>query len=368
MLLLSALAIGGYTNARLRRDFVDFEVYHTAGERVRHAEPLYRDDDGHFQYKYLPAFALAMVPFTYGDIERAKPVWFALSVGLLVWFYQQAVTLLPSRRLRPWVLYVWLVPLGAKFITKELVNGQSNVLLGVLMMTTLAAVLHQRPRWAGVALAAAVFVKPYALVMAPWLVVAAPLEASVSFAGAMLVGLLLPVPIYGWSGNLALLAGWWHGVTSTTAPNLLMRDAVSLAAMWAKWIGVGARASALALASAVVLGIVPVTVWLRRQRVAAPAFLEVALLLLMVPLLSPQGWDYVLLLGLPAIACLIDRFQDVTMPWRIATAVAIFLTCLLSYDTVGQRAYMQVTTYAIVSVGALMAVAMLARLRLHALA
>ena len=45
---------------RIHRYQVDFEVYRTAAQRVVHGEPLYRADDGHYQFKYLPAFAVAM--------------------------------------------------------------------------------------------------------------------------------------------------------------------------------------------------------------------------------------------------------------------------------------------------------------------
>ena len=52
--------------------------------------------------------------------------------------------------------------------------------------------------------------------------------------------------VYGWTGNLDLLAAWFRTVTETTAPNLLVADNISLAAMWAKWIGAGPLAAALA--------------------------------------------------------------------------------------------------------------------------
>ena len=48
---------------RVHEEMVDFEVYRTAADRALDAEPLYRADDGHYQYKYFPAFALAMAPF-----------------------------------------------------------------------------------------------------------------------------------------------------------------------------------------------------------------------------------------------------------------------------------------------------------------
>ena len=98
----------------------------------------------------------------------------------------------------------------------------------------------------------AVFVKVYALVLLPWLALALGLPAVLGFMAVLAAGLLLPIPVYGWDGNLALLAGWYHTVTSTTAPNLLLRHAISFAAMWAKWLGPGTLASVLALASVIV--------------------------------------------------------------------------------------------------------------------
>ena len=40
-----------------------------------------------------------------------------------------------------------------------------------------------------------------------------------------------------------LLRGWLSTVTESTAPNLLGNDNVSIAAMWAKWLGLGAPAA-----------------------------------------------------------------------------------------------------------------------------
>jgi hypothetical protein len=57
---------GAYGILRFKRsELVDFVVPRTAAERFLAHEPLYRPEDGHYQYKYLPAFAAAMVPFTW---------------------------------------------------------------------------------------------------------------------------------------------------------------------------------------------------------------------------------------------------------------------------------------------------------------
>ena len=72
--ILFVLVVAGlYGLLRLNRDeLVDFVVPRTAAMRFLAQEPLYRQDDGHYQYKYFPAFALLMVPFTWVPKEAAE--------------------------------------------------------------------------------------------------------------------------------------------------------------------------------------------------------------------------------------------------------------------------------------------------------
>ena len=97
----------------------------------------------------------------------------------------------------------------------------------------------------------AVFVKPYALILVPWLLVTQGWRAAAMAASVVAAGLLLPAVVYGWSGNLDLLRGWLRTVTDSTMPNLLGNDNVSIAAMWAKWLGPGSLATGLALVTVV---------------------------------------------------------------------------------------------------------------------
>jgi hypothetical protein len=180
--------------------------------------------------------------------------------------------------------------------------------------------------------------------------------------------LVLPAAVYGWKGNLDLLAAWYRTVTATTAPNILFPENISLAALWAKWIGPGTAASALGGLSAVALLGLWTALWFRRRAVREPAYLEVAFLLLLVPLISPQGWDYVLLLAAPAFVCLVDRFRDMSMAWRAVTAAGFVLTSLTIYDILGRALYAQLTQWSVVTVGAVALAASLARLRWRALA
>jgi hypothetical protein len=365
---LVILAATFYVVVRHKRDFVDFDVYRTAGVRALAAEPLYRVEDGHYQFKYWPAFALAMAPFAELDPEVGKVVWFGLSVALLAWFVRQSVRALPARRQTATRL-LWLTALVmGKFYVKELVNGQTNALLGVMLLGALLTARHNHRVLAGTLIGAAVFVKPYALVLLPWLAVTQGVSAVLACGGVVGAGLLMPAAVYGWSGNLDLLTAWYRTVIHTTAPNLLFPENISLASMWAKWIGPGPTASAMAAATSVAAIGLAIAVWLRRRAVSEPDYLEFGLLLLLVPLLSPQGWDYVLLLATPAVVCLMDRWTVVAMGWRAATGLAIGLMSVTIFDLLGRVLYGRLMMIAIVSVCAIVLAASLAHLRWRSLA
>jgi uncharacterized membrane protein len=231
----------------------------------------------------------------------------------------------------------------------------------------LLAVQVDQPHVAGVLVGAAAFIKPYALLLLPWLGFTYGATAALFAVVVLLIGLVAPAVIYGWSGNVDQLVGWFRAVTGSTEGTLLGADNVSLAAMWAKWIGIGQAATALAtMTTGAALGLVA-TVWVRRRDIANPDYLEFALLLLLIPLLSPQGWDYVLLLGTPAVVCLLDRWSEVSREWRVATALSLVLMGLTMFDVMGRTLYAQFMALSIVSVAALGAAVALTHLRWKAL-
>lgn len=355
---------GTYGLLRYKRtELVDFVVPRTAAVRFLAHEPLYRPEDGHYQYKYFPAFAAAMVPFTWMPKEAAQVTWFTLTWAMAVAFVRLALVALPDRRLQARVL-MWLTAfICGKFFFKELAFGQFNLPVGLLMVGAVFAAQQKRGFAAGAAVAAGVFVKPYALVLVPWLVRTIGWRSLVSFALVMAAGLVLPVVSYGWDGNVALLQEWYRTVTETTRPNLLVPDNVSFASMWAKWIGPGPEASNLALASAVVAMAAGGVIMLRRRQVPEPNFLEASYFCVLITLLSPQGWDYTLVLGMPGFMCLVDRWRDLSMAWRGVALTGVFLTSFTIFDLLGRTIYIRLVELSAVSVGAVLVAACLFRLR-----
>lgn len=371
ILLFVVVAVTTFELGRYRKrenDMVDFEVYRTAGERIEAAAPLYRPEDGHYQFKYLPAFALFAIPFTWPPRAVAEALWFALSFILLVVFVRRAVRTLPNRRLSDRVLMWAAVLLLGRFYVKELVLGQANLLLAVVVLAALVAVQQKRPIAAGVLVGIAVFIKPYALVLVPWLAIAAGPASLVAVAAITAAGLLMPAIVYGWHGNLDQVIGWYRTVTDTTEPNLLIAENVSLATMWAKWIGAGSTASLLATLTALLALATAAAMWLRRRSVAEPAYLEFAALTLLIPLLSPQGWDYLLLFGTPAVLVLVDRFTTLSRPWRVIVGLSLVQIGFTIYDLIGRRTYLEFMALSITTVCALALVAGLSHLRWRALA
>jgi hypothetical protein len=370
LLVLLAFAVAAiviYT-ARVRHEMIDFTTWRQMTVRALHAEPLYRVEDGHYQFKYLPPFAVIMAPFGLMDVEVGKALWFAVSIGLLTLLMGWSVSALPDRRLPRATLVALAMLLMAKFLAHELLLGQVNLLLGVLLLFALVSVQMKRPIAAGALVGAAVFVKPYALILVPWLLVAQGWRAAATGAGIVIVGLFLPALIYGWSGNLQLLRAWLETVAQSTTANLLGNDNVSIASMWAKWLGPGSAASVLTLATFVAVAALVVIAWRRRRAVAAPEYLECALLMLLIPLISPQGWDYVLLLATPAVVCLVDRWRELAGIWRGGLAIALATMCLTIFDIMGRSLYGRFMALAIVSVAALAVAAGLVHTRWRGLA
>ena len=209
----------------------------------------------------------------------------------------------------------------------------------------------RRPRGAGgLLIALAVIIKPYAMLFVPWLAAQRAMRALAAAAAGTLAALAAAGPLYGWTGTIALHRDWWRTVTESTAPNLLNADNVSLAAMYAKWIGSGSVSAALAAGTAAALLAIAALIFLQATELPRPEGLEAALLLTLIPLLSPQGWDYVFLIATPAVMYLVNYDRDLPSALRLAAWLALAIVAFTLYDVMGRRAYGYFMAWSVVSV------------------
>jgi hypothetical protein len=368
-LVFALIVVGLYGLLRLTRaELVDFVVPRTAATRFLAHEPLYRPEDGHYQYKYFPAFALAMVPFAWMPKEIAEFTWFALTVAMSWALLQLSLAALPERRLTAMTL-VWLtLLLNGKFLAKELAFGQFNLPVALLLLGAVIAAQHGRVMAAGALVATGVFVKPYALVLVPWLAWRLGWRSLIPVVLVLGAGLALPAAFYGWRENVTLLSQWYRGVSETTGPNLTVLENISFASMWAKWLKPGPTAAVLALASAIVAVAAGIVLMSRWRRVTDPHYLDVAYFLVLVPLLSPQGWDYVLVIALPAFMCLVDRLRELTPAWRAVVLTGFLLTSFTIFDLLRRPLYTHLMQLGAVTIGAVLIAISLIHLRSRAIA
>ena len=127
----------------------------------------------------------------------------------------------------------------AKFYGHELMLGQVNLLFAVLIVAAVLAMMRGPKGGGGAAVRARggdQALRGHVRALARG---AARGPRTPAAAAGIAAALVLPVPLYGVHGTVALHVAWWRTVTESTAPNLLNADNVSLAAMFAKWMGVG---------------------------------------------------------------------------------------------------------------------------------
>ena len=347
LLVTAALAVFAI---RVSDSMADFEVYWRGATRAAAAEPLYRADDEHYRFKYFPAFAVLTIPVGLLPLPAAKAVWFSASLLLLVLLVQLSLTLLPERRKSTAFLAAAAVVVLGKFYGHELVLGQVNILFAALTVCAMLAMKRGHEARAGVLIAFTIAIKPYGVLFVPWLL-ARRKTASVAASGLALAAIaVLPVPLYGVEGSIALYRDWWATVTETTPSNLLNPDNVSFASAFVKWFGSGTLATTLALVAGLAALGMAVVAFLYRRRLQCPEALEGSLLLMLIPLLSPQGWDYVLLLATPAVVVLANGLDRLPTPMRAAAVGAALAMGLSVFDLMGRRAYTAFMEMAMISV------------------
>ena len=109
--------------------------------------------------------------------------------------------------------------------------------------------------------------------------------------------------------------------------------------MFAKWLVPGPLATSLATIASIGALAMAASVFRRRADVRFPEAIEASLLLMLIPMLSPQGWDYVLLLSAPAVALLANQLDQLPRGLKTAVVAAALLMGLSLFDVMGRRTY-----------------------------
>lgn len=194
----------------------DFFVYYRTGHRVLHGMAVYPADEAD-RFLYAPIFAIAFAPFALLPRHAAQGLWFVFNAWGLVAFITGTVIMLfgRSRRLCAALLAIPVL-LSFRFIGNNIEHGQINLPILALCAWAIVYAREDRHPLAGVMLAAAVLVKPFALLAALYLTLRRKWTAlgwAIVAGAAMFV---VPIFVFGARGLVEQTSAYLHAVASMT--------------------------------------------------------------------------------------------------------------------------------------------------------
>ena len=194
----------------------DFFVYYRAGHRVLHGMAIYPADETD-RFLYAPIFAIGFAPFALLPRHAAQGLWFVFNAWGLVALITGTVIMLfgRSRRLSAPLLAIPVL-LSFRFIGNNIEHGQINLPILALCAWAIVYGREDRPRLAGVMLATAILVKPFALLAALYLTLR---RKWTTLGWALVAGaamLVLPIFVFGAGGLGEQTSAYLSAVASMT--------------------------------------------------------------------------------------------------------------------------------------------------------
>jgi len=325
---------------------IDFEVNYEAGKRLRLAETPYRFEDEHYMFKYLPSSAILYVPLSYLPLEVAKGVWYFFIIFCSLALIRLSFTLVPSTTEKPkWLMGIAPLVL-IKYFMREIDLGQINTLVTLILLIMIWYLArHTKDTsqleniYAGFLWGLAIALKPYALIFLPYFLLKGKWKTLLSGMGTLFIASLLPSLYYGFRGNFIVLQEWISTLSQSTPTLLTTWDNISIIAFFNKWTGDPTLSFVLAIILLSGLAILVLLLMVQGKKVKRAAILECSVLLLLIPLVSPLGWDYNLLMSVLGIMIIVYYLPHYTKLWRIVLICNFLIIFFTVYDIIGKDLY-----------------------------
>ena len=349
--LVVALAI--YGGVICTRRMGDFDVYHRAATRLVAGEDVYRLEDPH-RYLYAPILVFLFVPLAPLPLVLGKVVWF---LGNL-WFAKRAVVL--SLRLvfraerAPPGLVCLLLLFTFRFLDNNIAHGQTNLFLLWLVLEAYALAGAGKAAMAGLALAGAIAVKPFAAILC----LEIALRRDLRFLAGTVFGfvLLLAAPALWWGPAYPDVVRDWMTVVSDQVGHYETGNKInqSISAFTYRLfhhypygspvvtLSEGAVSAITAALHAVFL-----TVLVRRSvradragglAAGGPAVQDLALYLTYATIALPYSWKYYFVNLLLPLTVLLARLHEGRSLWLLAGLACVFvLNFLPGFRLIGRQ-------------------------------
>jgi hypothetical protein len=372
LILLAFVVLLSLFLLKVREHMIDFEVNYKAGKRLRGSEPLYQTEDGHYMFKYPPSSALLYLPLSFLSLNAAKAIWYFIVAFCLCSLVYVSAKILPSEEKRSVYLFIFPPLILAKFFLRELQLGQINAVATLILLFMIWFLIKEKNKtsspqdvYAGLLWGLATSLKPYALIFLPYFLLKKKWKSVLSGLVFLIVALLIPAVFYGFRGNIIMLKEWIVTLSRSTPVLLASQDNISITAFFIKWTGnqhISFFLSGLVIA---ILAFICLTVILIGRKIDRASVLECSILLILIPLVSPLGWDYTLLMSVLGVALIIHNFSGYSKFWRGVLVLNFFIITFSLYDVMGRDLYVRFMSWSVITVNFMILIGYLLYLRLR---
>ncbi len=370
LVLLAFILLLSLFLLKVQEHMIDFEVNYKAGKRLGGGESLYQVEDGHFMFKYLPSSALLYLPLSFLPLNVAKAFWYFIVAFCLCSLVYVSAKILPLEEKKPIYLLIFPPLILARYFLRELQLGQINALVTMILLFMIWFLIYekntmpsQKDIYAGLLWGLATALKPYALIFLPYFLLKKKWKSLLSGVGFLFLALLIPAAFYGFRGNIIILKAWISTLSRSTPALLTSQDNISIIAFFMKWTGnqnISLLLSGLVIA---LLAFLVLTVILIGRKIDRASVLECSILLILIPLISPLGWDYTLLMSVLGVTIIIRNFSGYSKFWRGFLVFNFFIITFSLYDIMGRDLYAGFMSWSVITINFLILIGYLMHLR-----
>ena len=355
---------------KVQEHMIDFEVNYKAGKRLGGGESLYQVEDGHFMFKYLPSSALLYLPLSFLPLNTAKAFWYFIVAFCLCSLVYVSAKILPLEERKSVYLLIFPPLILARYFLRELHLGQINALVTMILLFMIWFLIYekntmpsQKDIYAGLLWGLATALKPYALIFLPYFLLKKKWKSLLSGVGFLFLALLIPAAFYGFRGNIIILKEWISTLSRSAQALLASQDNISIIAFFMKWTGNQNISLLLSGLVMVLLAFLVLTVILIGRKIDRAPVLECSILLVLIPLISPLGWDYTLLMSVLGVTIIIRNFSGYSKFWRGFLVFNFFIITFSLYDIMGRDLYARFMSWSVITINFLILTGYLMHLR-----
>jgi len=355
----------------------DFHVYYVAASRIVHGENLYRPvEDGFYHFKYSPTSAIFFVPFSFLPPVAAQTVyWFFLSFMVCLGLYLSLLMIAPRFKVdddpgRISNLIFLTALITSVHVSRELELGQVNQLLFVLYIIAVYFLSKGKDLLSALFLTASLFLKPFALIFLPWLLLRKKWKLITFFILFAVVFAALPVIFTGGGLVISQYQGWFQemGIELSHKQSLLAHENHTICSLIARYTPLRYTrfvVDQVVLFQGIVVALAGAGFFycVRRGKTLDRGFVcEAAALVGCIPLLTFTSHNA---FGFEELAIIILLYHFKAAPLFVKIPVVAGMVCTGGniYDIVGRKLWFVINNLSVVGIGAVLLIASLAIMR-----